>query len=58
MNWNQREMFELMVGVLKEAKEMPAHTVQKTNKLLEAVALGVGVLICKEGYGKDTRKKQ
>ena len=48
MNWSQRESWQKLIDLLTEAQTMPSNSPQKTNKLLEAVAYGIGTLICKE----------
>lgn len=55
MNWSQRESWQKMLDMLAEAQTLPSNSPQKSNKLLEAVAYGVGTLICKEE--RDVQRK-
>ena len=56
MNWKQEEAWNKMLGLLTEAQT--SHPQVKTNKLLEAMVYGIGVLICKEERNdRKTRKR-
>jgi hypothetical protein len=48
MNWMQQEAWDKMLELLTEAQCFPITSVNKTNKLLEALVYGIGIQICKE----------
>jgi hypothetical protein len=53
MNWSERESWDKMLELLKEAHTRPSNSVDKTNRLLEALVYGIGILIIRE----DRKKK-
>jgi len=46
VNLSQEEAWGKMLSLLTEATELEQS--EKANKLLEAIAFGIGILICKE----------
>lgn len=56
MKFDQKEYYDKMIGLIVEAQQMPPNSVHKTNKLLESIVFGIGVLILKEEK-KDREEK-
>lgn len=48
MNWSQRESWQKMLDLLTEAQTFRINSPEKTNRLLEAIAFGIGTLICSD----------
>lgn len=57
MNWKQREAWDKMLDLLKEAQQMPPNSVHKTNKLLEAIVYGTGISLCREDKNGNVQRK-